>query len=195
MKNYIYLTSFIALLITTISCGGDSKKETLDNTPPISVTVNAIQDTTNNPFLNVSGKIQSVQSADLSTRMMGFVNKVHVKVGDKVKGKVVVGFERRICKCRLAGARDVLSQQPCLNLQPPEALCDKSSRESGRGHAVGRPVAAPGIRGHPGAPGLAGPEMPYGSKGAGRLEGRQAGDVLRVRNHRPAKVFTGFSKG
>ena len=103
MKNYIYLSSFIALLITTISCGGDSKKETLDNTPPISVTVNAIQDTTNNPFLNVSGKIQSVQSADLSTRMMGFVNKVHVKVGDKVKkGQLLVSINNTDLQAQLA---------------------------------------------------------------------------------------------
>ncbi len=93
MKNYLYITAFITLLITTMSCGGDSKKEALDNSSPITVVVNAIQDTTNNPFLNVSGKIQSVNSADLSTRMMGFVNKVHVKVGDKVnKGQLLVSI-------------------------------------------------------------------------------------------------------
>ena len=44
-------------------------------------------------FLSVSGKIQASNSADLSTRMMGYVKKVHVNVGDKVrKGQLLVSI-------------------------------------------------------------------------------------------------------
>ncbi|MEZ4857290.1 MAG: efflux RND transporter periplasmic adaptor subunit [Flavobacteriaceae bacterium] len=93
MKNYLYITAFISFSITTISCGDDSQKKALDSSQAISVTVSSHQEQTNNPYLNTSGKIQAVNSADLSTRMMGFVNKVHVKVGDKVeKGQLLVSI-------------------------------------------------------------------------------------------------------
>ncbi len=47
----------------------------------------------NSASLSVSGKIQATNSADLSTRMMGYVNKVHVNVGDKVReGQLLVSI-------------------------------------------------------------------------------------------------------
>jgi len=75
------------------SCGGGDKKATADNVPAIKVQVSQVAETNNSPFLAVSGKIQSVNSADLSTRMMGYVTKVHVNVGDKVtKGQLLVAI-------------------------------------------------------------------------------------------------------
>ncbi len=75
------------------SCGGEEKKVVIDNTPMISVKVNQIVANGTSPFLSVSGKVQAENSADLSTRMMGFVTKVHVNVGDKVrKGQLLVSI-------------------------------------------------------------------------------------------------------
>ena len=75
------------------SCGSNEKKNVKDNIAPIPVIVSAIQSDGNNPFLTSSGKIQAENSAELSTRMMGFVNKVHVNVGDKVrKGQLLVSI-------------------------------------------------------------------------------------------------------
>ncbi|WP_298499678.1 efflux RND transporter periplasmic adaptor subunit [uncultured Algibacter sp.] len=92
MKNiYTILTVTVALLLA--SCGGDSKKSIEDNVPAITVKVNQVEANGNNPFLSVSGKIQATNSADLSTRMMGYVNNVHVNVGDKVrKGQLLVSI-------------------------------------------------------------------------------------------------------
>ncbi|WP_452226181.1 efflux RND transporter periplasmic adaptor subunit [Lacinutrix cladophorae] len=90
-KIYTILTFSFALLLA--SCGSEDKKNVVDNTPAIAVKVSPIEANANSPFLSVSGKIQATNSADLSTRMMGYVNKVHVHVGDKVrKGQLLVSI-------------------------------------------------------------------------------------------------------
>ncbi|NJB72547.1 RND family efflux transporter MFP subunit [Saonia flava] len=87
------MIAVIALSIFVMSCGSDNKKAVADNTSPIAVKVNAVQADGNNPFVTASGKVQAENSADLSTRMMGFVNKVHVNVGDEVrKGQLLVSI-------------------------------------------------------------------------------------------------------
>jgi len=84
MKN-IYKIAFLALTILISSCGNSEKEIVKDNSNPIVVKVSSISQDNNNSFLSASGKIEAVKSANLSTRVMGFVNKIHVNVGDKVK--------------------------------------------------------------------------------------------------------------
>ena len=75
------------------SCSNEEKKHVGDNSPAIKVQVNQVSEANNSPYLSVSGKIQSVNSSDLSTRMMGYITKVHVNVGDKVsKGQLLVSI-------------------------------------------------------------------------------------------------------
>jgi RND family efflux transporter MFP subunit len=91
-KNIYILAVSIASLIAT-SCGGEDPQPIVDNTPAVPVTVQAVTDNTNAQFLAVSGKVQAANSAQLSTRMMGFVNEVPVNVGDKVsKGQLLVAI-------------------------------------------------------------------------------------------------------
>lgn len=93
MKKYIYIITLTTTAIFLTSCGNDNKKSIVDSSPAISVQINQVSEANNSPFLAVSGKIQSVNSADLSTRIMGYVNKVHVNVGDKVKkGQLLVSI-------------------------------------------------------------------------------------------------------
>lgn len=86
----------IVLLVTFVllaSCGSDKNTTVQDNSQPINVTVSEISSNNNNPFLAVSGKIQSVNSADLSTRMMGYVTNAPVNVGETVKkGQLLVAI-------------------------------------------------------------------------------------------------------
>ena len=92
MKKYIYIFSLVITSIL-ISCSGKDKKVVADNTPAIKVKINKVALNNNNQFLSVSGKIQATNSADLSTRMMGYVKKVYVNVGDKVnKGQLLVSI-------------------------------------------------------------------------------------------------------
>lgn len=89
MKKAITILSLISLFI---SCGKD-KKETANNEPAIAVQVSGITNDNNSPFVTASGKIEAENSANLSTRMMGYVTKVHVKVGQKVgAGQLLVSI-------------------------------------------------------------------------------------------------------
>ncbi|SHM87081.1 efflux RND transporter periplasmic adaptor subunit [Polaribacter sp. KT 15] len=93
MKKYIYIIAFLSASIFITSCGSEEKKAAIDNTPAIKISVNKVAVNSNSQFLSVSGKIQAANSTDLSTRMMGYVKKVHVNVGDKVrKGQLLVSI-------------------------------------------------------------------------------------------------------
>lgn len=74
----------IAVAISTLtSCNGE-KKEPITELPAIAVKVSGASENDNSPFVSASGKIEAENSADLSTRMMGYVTKVNVIVGQKV---------------------------------------------------------------------------------------------------------------
>lgn len=93
MKKHLY-TAFLALLsITITSCGNKGKKTITDGEPPIPVKVNTVNSNGGTSFITASGKIQAINSANLSTRIMGFVQKIHVNVGDNVKkGQVLIAI-------------------------------------------------------------------------------------------------------
>ena len=89
----IYTILLLSVAFTFANCGKEDKKVVADNSPAIKVGVSKITESNNSQFLSVSGKIQASKSADLSTRMMGFVKKVHVNVGDKVrKGQLLISI-------------------------------------------------------------------------------------------------------
>jgi len=90
MKKIIAILSISAVLLT--SCGGD-KKEQIAKEAAIAVKVNGVSANNNSPFISASGKIEAENSANLSTRMMGYVTKIHVKVGQKVgAGQLLVSI-------------------------------------------------------------------------------------------------------
>jgi RND family efflux transporter MFP subunit len=75
-----------------LSCGKD-RKEVTDNTAAIAVKVAGNTAATNSSFVTASGKIEAENSANVSTRMMGYVTKVSVKVGQKVNaGQLLVSI-------------------------------------------------------------------------------------------------------
>jgi RND family efflux transporter MFP subunit len=102
MKN-IYKITFLVLSVLVSSCGSDEKKTVQDNSNPIVVKLSSITQDSNNPFLTASGKIEAVKSANLSTRIMGFVDKIHVNVGDKVKkGQLLLSINNADLEAKLA---------------------------------------------------------------------------------------------
>ena len=92
MKKYSLLLIALASVLMLNSCGKD-RKETADNTPAIPVKVSGNTTSTNPSFVTASGKIEAENSANVSTRMMGYVTKLHVKVGQKVNaGQLLVSI-------------------------------------------------------------------------------------------------------
>lgn len=89
IKSLVILTLASTLLI---ACG-DDKKESVTNLPAISVKVAGISANDNSPYVSASGKIEAENSANISTRMTGYVTKVNVKVGQKVsQGQLLVSI-------------------------------------------------------------------------------------------------------
>jgi len=92
MKKYSLLLTALTSVLMLNSCGKD-RKETADNIPAIPVKVSGNSVSTNPSFVTASGKIEAENSANVSTRMMGYVTKVHVKVGQKVNaGQLLVSI-------------------------------------------------------------------------------------------------------
>lgn len=83
----------IAVAITILSSCNGEKKEVVAKEPAIAVKVSGISSGDNGPFITASGKIEAEKSANLSTRMMGYVTKIHVQVGQKVgAGQLLVSI-------------------------------------------------------------------------------------------------------
>ncbi|WGF91569.1 efflux RND transporter periplasmic adaptor subunit [Aequorivita marisscotiae] len=89
----VYTSLFFLGVLGLSSCGNSSEEKKIDNSPAVPVTVSSVAAENNTPFLTASGKIEAANSATLSTRMMGFVDKVHVNVGEKVtNGQLLVSI-------------------------------------------------------------------------------------------------------
>lgn len=80
----------IGTAVLVANCSGDKKQEAV-NQPTVSVKVSTPSGDSGSPFVTASGKIEAENSANLSTRMMGYVTKLNVKVGQNVKaGQLLV---------------------------------------------------------------------------------------------------------
>lgn len=89
MKKTLTILSISFLILA--SCGSDKKEQIENNEPAIAVKLNSITVGSDSDYISASGKIEAESSANVSTRMMGFVTKVHVKVGQKVSaGQLLV---------------------------------------------------------------------------------------------------------
>jgi len=80
----------IGILLFT-ACSSKEKKETpAVNTGTAIVVTVATPSAMEQDDLNISGQIESIQTANISTRVMGFITKLNVKVGDHVsKGQLL----------------------------------------------------------------------------------------------------------
>lgn len=89
----IYTTLLLSVVLGIASCSEPAAKLYEDGRPAIAVTIASVASENSTPFLTASGTIDAVNSATLSTRMMGFVDKIHVQVGQEVKkGQLLVSI-------------------------------------------------------------------------------------------------------
>lgn len=92
MKPTLSLLSVIALLLFA-GCSHE-QQEIKNEDKAITVKVAEAGNGDQRSFITASGKIEAIQSANISTRMMGFVNAVLVKTGQKVsKGTLLVSIK------------------------------------------------------------------------------------------------------
>ncbi|MBT8297405.1 MAG: efflux RND transporter periplasmic adaptor subunit [Maribacter sp.] len=102
MKNK-YSIGLFALVLFATSCGDGNQKTVADNSPAVTVTVSEVSQESSGSFLTTSGKVEAVNSANLSTRMMGYVDNIYVQVGEKVsKGQQLISISNADLSAKLA---------------------------------------------------------------------------------------------
>ena len=119
-KRTLYLLTFIAALLTLNACSSKVNLEPNVNTDtPIAVTV-ATPSSGGQESTNISGQIEAAQSANISTRVMGFIKLLKVKVGDHVnKGQLlaVISNQDIVAKRAQADAMIAEAQAALKNAQ------------------------------------------------------------------------------
>ncbi|MDT8414487.1 MAG: efflux RND transporter periplasmic adaptor subunit [Flavobacteriaceae bacterium] len=104
----ICILSFTVLLL--FSCS-DDKKKTESNETVVSVRVQSVSSGEIRPFVSASGKIESENSAEIGTRMMGYVAKVHVKTGQRVsRGQLLISISNADLQAKKAQANAAVLQ-------------------------------------------------------------------------------------
>jgi len=114
MKTMKITTYNYALLLASLffmACGSQDNKPRTNDTAAVQVRVEKVTAGANDTFLSASGKIEASNSANLSTRMMGFVEKIHVDVGEKVrKGQLLISINNADVKAKAAQADANITQ-------------------------------------------------------------------------------------
>lgn len=84
MKKILIPILILGALSFLASCG-ESTKETIKDEPAVAVKLGGSYSGQSADFISASGKIEAENSANISTRMMGYITRIHVKVGQQVK--------------------------------------------------------------------------------------------------------------
>jgi RND family efflux transporter MFP subunit len=112
-KKLFALFLSLTFILLLVSCSSDKKNEETknDNSAAVFVTVS-------NPSINsdksiiTSGQVESSQTANISTRVMGYITKINVKVGDHVsKGQLLASISNE----------DILSKRAQVDAMIAEA--------------------------------------------------------------------------
>ena len=85
MKTKITIAAIALAGISIYGCGTKEETTTVVAQDPVKVEVLSVANPDGITTINFNGKVTAANSANISTRMMGFVDKVNVKVGDEVK--------------------------------------------------------------------------------------------------------------
>ncbi len=119
------------LLFLTLALASCQEKTTdeplVDNRPPIQVQLQTIASESGPAFFTVSGKVEAAKTVNVSTRMMGYVEQVNAKVGDRVrKGQQLV----RINATDLSAKRALVD----ANIQQAEVALANAEKDFQRFH-------------------------------------------------------------
>lgn len=115
MKNTTLALAFAGISIL-YSCVGDTKKP-LEKQATIAVTINQDNRQNSDSFITASGMTEAENSANISTRIMGYITAMHVTVGQQVKaGQLLVSIGNSDLQAKKAQAEaNVLQANAAYN--------------------------------------------------------------------------------
>jgi RND family efflux transporter MFP subunit len=87
MPSSLTRVIFFAAVSTVFmaSCSGEKTRLNTINEAPVFVRVTSPGNVPATGLIEVSGQVEAIRSVNISTRVMGYITKMQVKVGDKVK--------------------------------------------------------------------------------------------------------------
>jgi len=110
MKKIFKIARILPIIALAFACGEDTSIKTPTNTP-ILVTIESVAARDSHPWVSASGTIEAVNSATLSTRMMGYVESIPVKVGQRVsKGQLLVSLNSTDLSAKRAQANASIAE-------------------------------------------------------------------------------------
>lgn len=117
MKNILrlFLLVFSGLAITT-SCSGEKEKTKIE-LPAVPVQIAEVSHGNHGKKITASGSVEAANSANVSTRMMGYITGIHVKMGQKVqKGQLLASLNSSDLSAKKGQAESgVLQAQSAFN--------------------------------------------------------------------------------
>ncbi|MEL1246147.1 efflux RND transporter periplasmic adaptor subunit [Flavobacterium sp. DGU11] len=103
MKKIVTALTVLSVILA-VSCGKD-KNESVTHVTVIPVKVSETTAGNNTRYVTASGKTEAENSAVVSTRIMGYITKVHVKAGQKVSaGQLLVSINNTDLQAKKAQA-------------------------------------------------------------------------------------------
>ncbi len=104
-------------LLALNACSSDKKDAVISNTDSAVVVTVATPSGSGQRDLNISGQVEASQTANLSTRVMGFITMLKVKVGDRVrKGQLLVTISNQEILAKRAQTDAMITEaQAALN--------------------------------------------------------------------------------
>ena len=126
LKNILLTLTVLGVLA---ACGNSNEGASGDDTAAIPVKASPISPAKSRTSLYASGTIEAVQSANISTRIMGFVQRLRVKPGDKVRrGTVLIEINNSDIAAKRAQVR--------ANILAAEAAFANVEKDYGRYKAL-----------------------------------------------------------
>ncbi|TRX61863.1 efflux RND transporter periplasmic adaptor subunit [Fulvivirga sp. M361] len=111
MKKHNYSLVLFAVIILFTGCNEGKENTLQDSSSLIAVNVSSVGQSPEVSYFTGSGKIEAMNSANLSTRVMGLVDRLHVKVGEAVKkGQVLVVLNNADLQAQLAQANASIAE-------------------------------------------------------------------------------------
>lgn len=109
-QRFIVAATAISAVVLGFSACSNAPQEEPQKKNPIVVEV-ALPTSSQNTSFDVSGKVESKQVANISTKLMGYITKINVKVGDRVgQGQLLASIESQDIQARKAQAQAMVSE-------------------------------------------------------------------------------------
>jgi RND family efflux transporter MFP subunit len=112
--KYLNSISFITILsigfASLVSCSSNEKAKETEISAPVKVEIAKASSSSENG-VSASGQIEASETANISTRVMGYILKINAKVGDQVKsGQVLVSLNNEDMSAKKAQAEAMMAE-------------------------------------------------------------------------------------